>query len=540
MASLIRDSIKTMGDPNGPVNGGVDSNDSKVSCAPTISSIPVLESVKDWWSSSSQLMDATSEVETEVMRKAKLRNREIEYQLYRAVLSDDIYLYEVKDNEDIENIENTENTEDIENNEDTGDNETPMEGITPTTPSPLKNHKLTGQLLDIPIEDGFIHEFYLENNELNTASLPELHLVIIHGYMAALGYFLKNIEPLLRSRPGIRLHILDMPGFGNSSRPQFPRELLTEPQQIPDKIKQILAIENWFIDRLETWRKARHLRNFKIIAHSMGGYLSSCYIMKYNNQYAPGPNIVDQIMLVSPMGTESSTTSLINDKKFQFNHHQAGGDPFEELHFYNDNNVPFLSDELTKLWQKLGQPRFPKNFILENLWKYNKSPFQILQKFGPFYSKILSYWSFQRFRNLKSNESEEKIGESIEITPGKTESNIDLIRKLHNYSYSIFNQFQGSGELAITKLITHEILARLPLCDRGLVEYLYESNVESCWVYGDKDWMNSKGGEYICEKLHKLDANSAHFKIIEDAGHHIYLDNPPVFNKCCIDFFKLQ
>ena len=48
---------------------------------------------------------------------------------------------------------------------------------------------------------------------------------------------------------------------------------------------------------------------------------------------------------------------------------------------------------------------------------------------------------------------------------------IDLILKLHNYSYSIFNQFQGSGEIAITKLITPEILAKLPLADRGLIDF---------------------------------------------------------------------
>jgi len=162
---------------------------------------------------------------------------------------------------------------------------------------------------------------------------------------------------------------------------------------------------------------------------------------------------------------------------------------------------------------------------LQKLWEWNKSPFQMLQILGPFYSKLLSYWSFQRFGNLRVND-------------GENEVNVDLILKLHNYSYSIFNQFQGSGELAITKLINHEILAKLPLCDRGFVKYLHDSEIRTLWLYGDKDWMNFKGGYHIFEQLSKINSLSS-FQIIKDAGHHIYLDNPEEFNKSCLEFFNL-
>ena len=72
------------------------------------------------------------------------------------------------------------------------------------------------------LDDGnFIHEFYLENNNESTfGNQQQQHIVIIHGYMAAMGYFIKNVEDVIKI-PGVRLHLIDLPGFGNSSRPKF-------------------------------------------------------------------------------------------------------------------------------------------------------------------------------------------------------------------------------------------------------------------------------------------------------------------------------
>ncbi|KAM9897655.1 hypothetical protein OXX69_010181, partial [Metschnikowia pulcherrima] len=99
------------------------------------------------------------------------------------------------------------------------------------------------------------------------------------------------------------------------------------------------------------------------------------------------------------------------------------------------------------------------------------------------------------------------------------------------------NQYQASGELAITKLINHEIVPRIPLCDRGFVEYLHDAKIKTLWMYGDKDWMNTKGGEYCVEKLQGLGSPDADLVVLENAGHHIYLDNPEKFNKAAIKFF---
>ncbi|EMG49938.1 hypothetical protein G210_5108 [Candida maltosa Xu316] len=333
------------------------SKESVASSSTSINSIPLLQSVQDWWSSPRSLMyDTTDYEESEQLKQDKLRNRMIEYELFSAMLPSDIHILP------------------------------PNQHETSTT------YPIFGQLLDVKLKDGnTIHEFYLENNT-DPATKPQ-DIVIIHGYMAAMGYFIKNVESLIRI-PGIRLHLIDLPGFGNSSRPKFPDEFIPEPESVADKIHQVLQIENWFIDKIEDWRLERNISSFKLIGHSMGGYLSCCYLLKYNKN----GDVVKDVILVSPMGTESNESSLINDEQFQINLHS---DPFEELQFVNkEGEEVIINEEITQLWKRIGQPRFPKNWILQKLWSTNKSPFEILQFFGPLYSKILSYWSFKRFKNF--------------------------------------------------------------------------------------------------------------------------------------------
>lgn len=481
--SLILDSISAMGDPNAKVAGNLPN------------SIKISASFRDWWNSSTSLQRPSEKtINLALFATSRAKNIQIEYLLFRAIFSSDIYL------------------------------------VPPSGDDHDADKPIVGRFLDVQLPTGdnegsvFIHEFEITNK--TDPDLPQRHIVLVHGYMAAMGYFVKNFEQLAKLYGNLVIHAIDMPGFGNSARPLFPKELIKLPKNATaaDEIKQIVGVESWFIDKFEQWRIQRGIEHFTLVGHSMGAYLSSCYLLKYNNQ--DGKKLVDKFVLVSPMGTESSDVSLINSKELQFNHHEAGGDPIREI-FTNQDFDKFEErhEDLAKLWEKLGKPRFPRNAMLRKLWEWNVLPFQILQYSGPIYSKILSMWSFQRFKNLKSNNQDDA-----------DESNIDLILKLHEYSYAIFNQYQGSGELAISKLVNHEILPRLPLCDRGLEKFLVENGIESLWMYGDKDWMNWKGGEYCVEKLQQLGDKGSKFVMVKDAGHHIYLDNPEEFNSVLIDF----
>jgi cardiolipin-specific phospholipase len=46
---------------------------------------------------------------------------------------------------------------------------------------------------------------------------------------------------------------------------------------------------------LEAWRVAKNLDSFYLVGHSLGGYISSLYTIKY-------PQRVKKLLLVSPIG----------------------------------------------------------------------------------------------------------------------------------------------------------------------------------------------------------------------------------------------
>merc|ERR1712146_755877 len=53
--------------------------------------------------------------------------------------------------------------------------------------------------------------------------------------------------------------------------------------------------EAWFVESLESWRKARGIERFSLVGHSMGGYLSVAYCERFAEN-------VDRLVLVSPVG----------------------------------------------------------------------------------------------------------------------------------------------------------------------------------------------------------------------------------------------
>lgn len=462
-------------------------------------SINVRQSFKDWRRFSSALQIETERsIKSSAFFSARAQNLAIEQSLYQAIFSSNVYIV-------------------------------PIDKSVADEKAELKK-KLVVRFVDTELASSsvkgalFIHELEITNKR--DTMMPKKDIVIIHGYMAALGYFLKNMEQLADSYPNLVVHVIDLPGFGNSARPKFPKELVKRLSSAPDldQINQAIEVENWFIDKLEEWRIEKGIEHFDLIAHSMGAYISSCYLMKYNKNIDRSM-MVEKFALVSPMGTEPSQVSLISGGKFQFDHNEVNNNPLREILATQDFEHDGENQETVKTWQKLGKPRFPNSIFLRTLWENNISPFQILQWLGPFYSKILSFWSFRRFGGLQSSYCDD------------SGDNTELILKLHDYSFSIFNQYLASGELAITKMINHEILPLLPLSDRGFVEFVSQSGIQTLWLYGENDWMNSKGGQYCVKKIDNLGKTSAKFKKVEKAGHHLYLDNPEAFNQAIVEFF---
>jgi pimeloyl-ACP methyl ester carboxylesterase len=495
-----------------------------------VTSIGWVQSFKDWWNEPSfrRKYNSCDDPRYPILR---YKNLYLEYELFKSVLSEDVHLVPPENPHFHSESVPEASSETIENHHSVNISSTSSTGFLDlaingslcaklieqcniASHNPLEQDYI-GQFIDTEIDGTILHEFCLSSKQ----PVDDGHIVFIHGYMAALGFFVTNLEPLVKSAPGLTIHAIDLHGFGNSSRPPFPSAWLQDPVDRIQEIKQILQIESWFIDAIEKWRIKRGINKFRLIGHSMGAYIASCYLMKYNTPQNSLP--VLQVVLASPMGSESSAFSLINHPDMQHKWSVSSGlsDDFP----LDDLNLE-INEELKELWRSIGQPKFPSSLVLKNIWKYHLSPFQILQYLGPFYSKLLSYWTFARFKNIT------------------TKRNLDLkLRlKLHEYCHSIFDQYQRSGELAITKLVNCRILAKLPLCDRGFAKYLVENSIEVLWLYGEHDWMNENGGFYIHSEIQKLNSRLSKYHIVKNAAHHLYMDNLEKFNQYVIDFFSMK
>ncbi|KAI5949548.1 hypothetical protein KGF54_005425 [Candida jiufengensis] len=367
---------------------------------------------------------------------------------------------------------------------------------------PVSDGKRKAQIINTDIGNNqYIHELYIENLEKDPYPQICKEIVLIHGYAASLGLFIDNFDQL-SSIPGCKIHAIDLLGFGLSSRPKFPH--------LPANTKQeIYKVEDWFIDSLEIWRQKRNINKFILMGHSFGGYLSCAYALKYNTQTKNGftSNIIDKLVLISPVGVETNKFSLLD----------------------NDKHVPKVSIEQEVLADQEDivegksieeVPKSRGRKIFDYMWEHNYSPFSIIRNSGPVKSKLISRWTTHRFAHVYYQNEEN-------------------FQNMHDYIYRVFNG-KGSGEYAITRILSVGALAKLPLIDRCPQKFV-DMKLRTLWLYGDKDWMNDEAGLEMTKDINKLSMSKYHknladFKIIKNAGHHLYLDNPPHFAKTIFKF----
>ncbi|KAH7024227.1 putative alpha/beta hydrolase [Ilyonectria destructans] len=351
-----------------------------------------------------------------------------------------------------------------------------------------------------------------KNRGLNELSITRLGeeveqtVVMIHGYGAGLGFFYKNFEPLSRA-PGRKLFALDMLGMGNSKRPRFKIRAARREEQTTEA-------ENWFIDALEEWRIARNIEKFVLLGHSLGGYLSVSYALKF-------PGHVEKLILVSPAGIPEDPYAMKGSQpKAGSTFHQRNSTQDEQTAEANNNGIDDGTDS--------AEPNKPLPGWLVCLWNANISPFSLIRMTGPLGPKLASGWTHRRFNHLPSTE----------------------FQVLHEYSFSIFRQ-KGSGEYAMPYILAPGAHARRPIIRRiqevgrqriqgepnGLAK---ETGIPIIFMYGENDWMDVAGGEAAVEKLNlfqlealrqgKRDNGEAKLIMVSNAGHNLYLDNPDEFN----------
>jgi len=295
--------------------------------------------------------------------------------------------------------------------------------------------------------------------------------------------------------------------------------------------------------------------------HSLGGYLSFRYSVKY-------PERVNKLIMASPVGVPEDPYSVMQplpdgDKPPNFAESQGSmshsspnlpgrlSAQAEAQRFASAPGSPGVSattlpDErnAVALQPASPAPRRPLPKWLVYLWEANVSPFSLVRWSGPLGPRLVSGWTTRRFQQLPT----------------------DQHQALHDYAYSLFRQ-RGSGEYALAYILAPGAFARHPLLWRvqDLVSKVGPGGIPSVWMYGDSDWMDIAGGFAAEEKIRNTPVatgddgepiakgyrggqewrgekeglgGEAKLLVVQNAGHHLYLDGHEEFNRMIVDEMK--
>ena len=126
----------------------------------------------------------------------------------------------------------------------------------------------------VPINNGRLRIYTVILNP-NAQTTP---LVMVHGLGAGVGFWALNFPELCKHRT---IYAIDVLGFARSSRPKFSSDPL--------------LVEMELVESIEEWRRAVKLDTFILLGHSMGGFLSASYALRY-------PDRLKHLILVDPWG----------------------------------------------------------------------------------------------------------------------------------------------------------------------------------------------------------------------------------------------
>lgn len=305
----------------------------------------------------------------------------------------------------------------------------------------------------------------------------ERAIVVCHGYGAGLAFFFRNYLSLSQI-PNSKIYAIDWLGMGGSSRPDFKFKH-TPKTSVKDVVR---ASEDFFIEGLEEWRQIQQIEKMVLVGHSLGGYLSTAYALKY-------PERVEKLILVSPVGIPENP--------------EAQKAPLPQPPSQDaGSNAVADSEESRAPKQQATRPPPPSTFLRRlaiGAWERNITPQSIMRFTGPFGPSLVAAYTSRRFAHLEEDEQ----------------------RDLNNYIYHISSK-SGSGEYALATILAPGAYARWPLMDR-----LKDVSVPTVFLYGESDWMDYRAAEKARQTM-KVPTALWH---VPNAGHHLYLDNPPAFDK---------
>jgi len=330
------------------------------------------------------------------------------------------------------------------------------------------------------------------------SSLPTI--VMAHGFGSGLSFFYRNIDHLLNSGKVKRVILVDWLGMGGSTRlPSGQSPIRSIFSNLFTSSPDVFPHLNFFLDPFDSLLRDKNLfvpgEPIWLVGHSLGGYLAAKYVMRIHeeekstsNSMPQQPNIT-KLVLASPVG-------------FQ---------PLPSPH------------ELVPLPFALR--------LFKALWIANWTPQAIVRLMGSSRGKrSVKHVLHRRIPHLNVNS-----------VTDDGQSELDL---LSEYLYHI-TVAPASGEYAMNSLLEPSankngigIFALESLGSGSMADAIStkhrSSSLESIKVlYGDHDCMKfhePMARQEMQEILSKCSIRSS-VQIVPNAGHHLYLDNPDIFNR---------
>ncbi|KAK0542389.1 hypothetical protein OC846_006754, partial [Tilletia horrida] len=327
------------------------------------------------------------------------------------------------------------------------------------------------------------HPRYVNTLEIGTPEVKpdETKIVVLHGYGAGSAFAFQNINSWASAIPNSRLFALDWLGMGRSSRPPFHIPNSVVKQGVEARVR---AAESFFIDSLEEWRQKMQLEKMTIIGHSLGGYLSLAYALRF-------PERVEKLILISPAGIpDNPDKEAVSDgRAFQSKGNKVGtSGATQELRDSQAQIAPRTQAEREQTRESMrrvaasassssnngeivqgAEPKGPVDArlspeekaeeeegphnpprigartrsVLTWLWEQNLSPFAIIRSSGFLAPMMVARYTSRRFSLLPDED----------------------LRALHVYCHGIFTD-KGSSEYCLAHILAPGAFARLPMVKR--------------------------------------------------------------------------
>jgi pimeloyl-ACP methyl ester carboxylesterase len=290
-------------------------------------------------------------------------------------------------------------------------------------------------------------------------------VLLLHGYMSGTAMYMFNVDDLVER--GYLVYSADWLGCGASDRPRYwPRTTA--------------QTESFFLDALEEWQEAHGLPSLVLFAHSMGGYLASCYAIRR-------PLSVRHLVLVSPAAVPAQPAAGPAMPRFQAPQDAPTPRPIP----------PFL-------WS-----------IVRRAWSLNVTPGVLLRFLGPCGRCCARRATMGRMSRMVLQRPLEPVLEA-----------------LSEYFYHNIAG-DGSGDYALTHVFAPGAWGHDPVGPRLLAAAqagVLRRDMPVTLTYGGThDWMNAGAGMELAEALQALGFRASVHKI-SPGGHHLYLESPHTFN----------